>query len=91
MNEHGIEDVITKLYEMIQDARGVPLSADKCIVERDRVLDLLDEISVAGDKLLASFLIGNIRDIVGSEVDNYVIGNEGAEIPGCGLIEESGA
>lgn len=45
MNEHGIEDVITTLYEMIQDARGVPLSADKCIVERDRVLDLLDEIS----------------------------------------------
>ena len=45
MNEHGIEEVINTLYEMIQDARSVPLSSEKCIVERDRVLDLLDEIS----------------------------------------------
>lgn len=45
MNEHGIEEIVSALYEMIQDARSVPLSADKCIVERDRVLDQLDEIS----------------------------------------------
>ena len=45
MNEHGIEEIITTLYEMVQDARGVPLSSDKCVIERDRVLDLLDEIS----------------------------------------------
>lgn len=45
MNENGIEEIISSLYEMVQDARGVPLSSDKCIVERDRVLDLLDEIS----------------------------------------------
>lgn len=45
MNEHGIEEIISTLYEMVQDARSVPLSADKCVLERDRVLDLLDEIS----------------------------------------------
>ncbi len=45
MNERGIEEVISTLYEMVQDARGLPLGVDKCIVERDRVLDLLDEIS----------------------------------------------
>ena len=45
MNEHGIEEIISALDEMIQDARSVPLSSDKCIVERDRVLDRLDEIS----------------------------------------------
>lgn len=45
MNEQGIEELISQLYEMIQDARNVPLSSDKCMVERDRVLDLLDEIS----------------------------------------------
>lgn len=45
MNEHGIEEIISTLYEMVQDARGVPLSAEKCVIERDRVLDLLDEIS----------------------------------------------
>ncbi len=45
MNEKHIEDIITALYDMVQDARGLPLGADKCIVERDKVLDMLDEIS----------------------------------------------
>ena len=45
MNERGIEEIISSLYELIQDARSVPLSAEKCMVERDKVLDLLDEIS----------------------------------------------
>ena len=44
MNEQHIEDIISTLYDMIQDARGVPLASDKCIVEREKVLDLLDEI-----------------------------------------------
>ncbi|MDD7772772.1 MAG: hypothetical protein ACI3VX_05645 [Faecousia sp.] len=45
MNERGIEELISTLYEMVQDAWGLPLGADKCVVERDKVLDLLDEIS----------------------------------------------
>ena len=44
MNEQTIEDIISALYDMIQDARALPLGADKCIVERDKVLDMLDEI-----------------------------------------------
>lgn len=44
MNEQTIEDIISALYDMVQDARGLPLGADKCIVERDKVLDMLDEI-----------------------------------------------
>lgn len=45
MNEHGIEELISTLYEMVQDAKSVPFSGDKCSIERERVLDLLDEIS----------------------------------------------
>lgn len=44
MNEQHIEDIISALYDMIQDARALPLGADKCILERDKVLDMLDEI-----------------------------------------------
>jgi DNA repair exonuclease SbcCD ATPase subunit len=44
MNEKHIEDLITSLYDMVQDARAVPLAADKCILEREKALDLLDEI-----------------------------------------------
>ena len=44
MSERNIEDIIGALYDLIQDARAMPLAADKCIVERDKVLDMLDEI-----------------------------------------------
>ena len=44
MSNRTTEDIISALYDMIQDARAMPLSADKCIVERDKVLDMLDEI-----------------------------------------------
>ena len=48
MNENRTsEDILSTLYDLVQDARAVPLAADKCIVERDKVLDLLDEI-IAG-------------------------------------------
>lgn len=44
MSERNSEDIIGALYDMVQDARSMPLAADKCILERDKVLDMLDEI-----------------------------------------------
>ena len=44
MPDRNTEDIIGALYDMVQDARSMPLAADKCILERDRVLDMLDEI-----------------------------------------------
>ncbi len=44
MNEQTIEDIISALYDMVQEARALPLGADKCILERDKVLDMLDEV-----------------------------------------------
>jgi hypothetical protein len=44
MNDRNIEDIIGALYDMVQDARSMPLAADKCILERDRILDMLDEV-----------------------------------------------
>ena len=44
MNEQTIEDIISALYDMVQGARALPLGADKCILERDKVLDILDEV-----------------------------------------------
>ena len=44
MNEKHVEEIISSLYDMIQDARAMPLASDKCILERDKALDMLDEI-----------------------------------------------
>ena len=40
----GVEELLDILYEMIDEAKSVPLSSDKCMIERDRALDLLDDI-----------------------------------------------
>ena len=39
-----VEKLIDMLYDMINDAKNMPLSSDKCIIDRDEALDLLDEI-----------------------------------------------
>ena len=40
----GVFELIEMLYSMISDAWGLPLGAEKCVIERDKALDLLDEI-----------------------------------------------
>ena len=40
----GVDELLDMLFEMIDEAKSLPLSSDKCIVERDKALDLLDEI-----------------------------------------------
>ena len=41
----GVEDLVKILTDMVQDAFTVPLGADKCVLNRDKVLDILEEIS----------------------------------------------
>lgn len=40
-----VDEMLSTLYQMVQDAWSLPLGADKCVLERDKVLDLLDEIN----------------------------------------------
>ncbi len=35
MNEHGMEDIIGTLYELVQDAKSVPFSGDKCSIDNE--------------------------------------------------------
>lgn len=66
MHENGIEELITKLFDMVQDARALPLGADKCILERDRVLDLLDEISnqLPGELKQAKTIVDSRNELI---------------------------
>lgn len=66
MNHNGIEDLISILYEMIQDARAVPLSSEKCMVEREKVLDLLDEISnsLPGELKQAKTIVDSRSEVI---------------------------
>jgi len=40
----GIDELIDVLYGMVEDAWSVPLGKDKCVIEREKVLDILDEL-----------------------------------------------
>ena len=39
-----IPELLEMLYNMITEAWGLPLGTEKCVIERDKALDLLDEI-----------------------------------------------
>jgi len=40
----GVEELVDMLFDMIDEAKNAPLSGDKCVIERDKALDLLDDI-----------------------------------------------
>ena len=45
MNEtNEVMELIETLYTMVSEAWGVPLGQDKCIVEREKVLEILNDI-----------------------------------------------
>lgn len=67
MNEQHIEDMITVLYDMVQDARSMPLASDKCILERDKVLDMLDEIlaQLPGELKQSRTIVNSRNELIG--------------------------
>ncbi len=48
-----VQELLEMLYSMINEAWGIPLGADKCVVERDKALDLIEEIKVQFPQELA--------------------------------------
>ncbi len=67
MSEQHIEEIINSLYDLIQDAKNVPLSADKCMLERDKALDMLDEIiaRLPGELKQSRAIVESRNDLIG--------------------------
>ena len=61
----GVEELLDMLFEMIDEAKSMPLSSDKCILERDKALDLLDEIRTNYDLsiLLSTHDFGTLKRV----------------------------
>ncbi len=62
----GVEELINSLYEIVQNAWNIPLGADKCVVEKDKVLDLLDDITAAlpNDLKMAKDVVAKRNEIL---------------------------
>ena len=63
---NGVEEIITTLYELVQDAWSLPLGAEKCVIERDKVLDLLDEIGnqLPGELKQAKTIVESRNEVI---------------------------
>ena len=44
MMQNDVMELLEMLYSMVTEAWGVPLGKDKCVLEREAVLNLLDDI-----------------------------------------------
>lgn len=69
-NSNDIIELLDILYGMVNEAWGVPLGNDKCIIEREKAIDIINEIkanlptSIAESKRLVSArdeFIGNAK------------------------------
>lgn len=61
-----LEELVNSLYDMVQDAWAVPLSADKCVIEREKALDILDEIreTMPQDLKMARDIVERRNDVL---------------------------
>lgn len=64
----GVEELLDMLFELVDEAKNVPLSGDKCMIERDRALDLIDDIRAQFPMELAEAkkLIASRNDYIGA-------------------------
>lgn len=42
---HGVEDLLTMLRDLIEDSFTLPLGSDKCVLDKDKAMGLIDEIA----------------------------------------------
>ena len=40
----SVNELLDMLFEMIDEAKNAPLSSEKCVIERNKSLDLIEEI-----------------------------------------------
>ncbi len=63
-----VDELLSNLYQMVQDAWSLPLGADKCVLEREKVLDILDEVNnqLPAEFKQAKTVVDARNDIIGS-------------------------
>ena len=68
-----IDELINTLYEMVEDAWAMPLGNDRCVVEREKVLDLLDEVraNLPSDLKMAREIVEKRNDIIAAGKKEY--------------------
>jgi cell division septum initiation protein DivIVA len=68
-----IDELINNLYEMVEDAWSMPLGSDRCVLEREKALDLLDEIraNLPSDLKMAREIVEKRNEIIAAGKKEY--------------------
>ena len=68
-----IDELINTLYEMVEDAWAMPLGHDRCVLEREKVLDILDEVraNLPSDLKMAREIVEKRNDIIAAGKKEY--------------------
>ena len=68
-----IDELINTLYEMVEDAWSMPLGNDRCVLEREKVLDILDEVraNLPSDLKMAREIVEKRNDIIAAGKKEY--------------------
>lgn len=63
---NSIDEIIDSIYNIIRDAWSLPLGTDKCVIERDKVLNLLDEVSrqLPGELKQAKTIVESRNEVI---------------------------
>jgi len=66
MAGNAIDELINNLYEMVQDAFSVPLGGDRCVLDREKALDILDEIraNLPSDLRMAREIVEKRNEVI---------------------------
>ncbi len=69
----SIDELINTLDELVEDAWALPLGGGRCVVDRERLLDLLDEIraGLPGDLKMAQEIVDKRNDIIAAAKAEY--------------------
>ena len=73
----GIDELIDVLYGMIEEAWTMPLGKDKCVIEREKALDILDELrgNLPGEIKAAREIVEKRNELIASgkkEADSVI-------------------
>ncbi len=62
----SLEELIDTLYENVQDATSLPLSGGKCLIEQEKILDILDEIraNLPSDLKMAKDIVDKRNEVI---------------------------
>ena len=89
--EHGdVIELLDSLYSMISEAWGVPLGNDKCIIEREKALDVINEIKAAMPSSLAEAkrLVAARDEFIGNAKKEAEALRKSSEEKARSLVEE---